>query len=194
MKNKILLTGLLCLALLLAACSSQKPNAPQTPADEGATTGTQTPEKTESGENGETTVDPDTVVKPDSTKPGDVVTAPQTPSTKDPAPTAPSTPEKENTAGQTNNAPAGKDEPSETPATPPTVGTITEIPDDPTTCTYDEYHNMTPETQVKFLNEFKDMEAFFDWYKAAKATYEKENGAIETDGEINLDGIINSKK
>ncbi len=72
---------------------------------------------------------------------------------------------------------------------------ITEVPDEITKCTYQEYHAMTADTQKAFFEEFENIEAFFDWYNDAKAKYEKENAAIEIeDGEIDLGDVMNGKK
>ncbi len=72
---------------------------------------------------------------------------------------------------------------------------ITKVPENIRNCTYEEYHAMTAETQKAFFEKFESVEAFFDWYKDAKAKYEKENAAIEIGGgEINLGDVMNGKK
>ncbi len=172
MKNKWII-GLMCMALLmsLTACSKEP-----TPADKDGGANTETQESTlqqgaESQEGGTT----------ESTKPQESAKPSEGDDPTESPETAEKNPEKE-PAGGNQSTQGGEGESGGEP--------VTTIPEKLTDCTYEEYHNMTPETQQKFFNSFENVEAFFQWYNAAKAEYEKENGAIQTDGEINLDEII----
>ena len=75
-------------------------------------------------------------------------------------------------------------------------GTVTTVPEKTEDCSYEEYHAMTPEAQQKFFNKFESVEAFFVWYNAAKAKYEKDNAAIEigSGGQIDLGEVIGGGK
>lgn len=75
-------------------------------------------------------------------------------------------------------------------------GTVTTVPEKTEDCSYEEYHAMTPEAQQKFFNKFESVEAFFVWYNAAKAKYEKDNAAIEIGGggQIDLGEVIGGGK
>ncbi len=60
--------------------------------------------------------------------------------------------------------------------------------------TYEEYMAMDGNEQEKYMKSFSDIEAFFNWYNAAKDKYEKENPSIEIgDGPIDMNDIINGK-
>ena len=57
--------------------------------------------------------------------------------------------------------------------------------------TYEEYIAMSGTEQQKYLESFESIEAFFEWYNAAKEKYDKENPSIEIgDGSINMEDII----
>lgn len=57
--------------------------------------------------------------------------------------------------------------------------------------TYEKYTAMSGDDQMEFFNTFASVEAFMDWYNAAKEKYEAENPAIEIEGgEIDLDSIF----
>lgn len=102
-----------------------------------------------------------------------------TPSTEDP-----DTP----VSSDTPTTPDNKPETGGTNATDSTP--VTEIPEKLTDCTYEDYHNMTPEVQKQFVEKFEDMAAFFDWYNAAKDKYEKEHPTIGVEnGEIDISNI-----
>ena len=59
---------------------------------------------------------------------------------------------------------------------------------------YESFQAMSPKGQQEYMATFDDMDAFFDWYNAAKDKYEAENPPIEIDGgSVNLDEIINGK-
>lgn len=57
---------------------------------------------------------------------------------------------------------------------------------------YEEYIAMSGEEQQKYFESFESVEAFFEWYNAAKAKYDEENESIEIggDGSIDLGDII----
>ncbi len=61
-----------------------------------------------------------------------------------------------------------------------------------TSMTYEQFQAMTGAEQRAFQASFPDIDAFFEWYNAAKETYEKENPSIEIggDGVVDLDGLL----
>lgn len=56
----------------------------------------------------------------------------------------------------------------------------------PEEMTYEAFTALTPEEQRLYQASFKDLDAFFAWYSAAKEKYEQENPPIDIDGPINL--------
>lgn len=90
-----------------------------------------------------------------------------------------------------NDTPTTPDNKTETDGTNATDSTpVTEIPEKFTDCTYEDYHNMTPEVQKQFVDKFEDLAAFFDWYNAAKKKYEMEHPTIGVEnGEIDISNI-----
>lgn len=54
--------------------------------------------------------------------------------------------------------------------------------------TYEEYEAMSSEEKMLFYYSFADADSFFEWYNAAKAAYESENGSIiiGEDGTVDL--------
>ena len=60
---------------------------------------------------------------------------------------------------------------------------------DPDDIDYREFMDMTPAEQQAFMESFESIEAFFEWYEAAKEKYEKENPPIDVgDGNVTLPG------
>ena len=60
---------------------------------------------------------------------------------------------------------------------------------------YEDFLKMTSAEQQKYVNSFSNMEAFFDWYNAAKKNYEKENPPIEVGkDDIDIGDIIADKE
>lgn len=60
---------------------------------------------------------------------------------------------------------------------------------------YEWYQNLSPSEQQAWMEFFATIDAFFDWYNAAKAEYEKANPSIEFNGDpIDIGAIINGKK
>lgn len=51
-----------------------------------------------------------------------------------------------------------------------------------TSMTYEEFEALSSTEKRLFQESFKDIDAFFDWYEAVKAEYEKENPPIIVDG------------
>ncbi|MBE7056437.1 MAG: hypothetical protein E7388_03220 [Ruminococcaceae bacterium] len=95
--------------------------------------------------------------------------------------------------------------PTKNPTAKPEVTPTTKPVDTPTpTATasadtkkldYATYKAMKPSEQQAYMESFNDMDAFFEWYNAAKDKYEKENPSIEVDGGvIDLEDIVNGKK
>ena len=56
----------------------------------------------------------------------------------------------------------------------------------PEEMTYAAFIALTPAEQRLYQESFKDLDAFFEWYTAAKEKYEKENPPIDIDGPIDL--------
>lgn len=65
---------------------------------------------------------------------------------------------------------------TEQPTEPATDAPVTVLSD------YQRYHNMTGEEQQAFIDNFESIEAFFEWYNAAKAEHEKMNPSTEIGG------------
>ena len=61
------------------------------------------------------------------------------------------------------------------------------VPDTkPEDMTYEAFTALTPAEQRLYQESFKDLDAFFEWYSAAKEKYEQENPPIDIDGPIDL--------
>ena len=52
---------------------------------------------------------------------------------------------------------------------------------------YEKYLLMSGDEQAKYAESFESMDAFFDWYKAAKKDYEAGNNNIEINGNMIID-------
>ena len=50
---------------------------------------------------------------------------------------------------------------------------------------------MSGDEKKKYMYSFPSIEAYFDWYNAAKAKYDEENAGIEIEGSVNLGDYIN---
>lgn len=83
-----------------------------------------------------------------------------------------------------------KDADKETTA--PTESTnATEAPVDPASMDYAKFQAMSPAEQQAFVESFESIDAFFEWYNAAKEAYEAANPPIDIgSGNIDLDDII----
>ena len=56
---------------------------------------------------------------------------------------------------------------------------------------YEWYHALTGDQQMAYMGSFESMQAFFDWYNAAKEEHEREKPGIEIgSGDINMGEII----
>ena len=51
---------------------------------------------------------------------------------------------------------------------------------------YEKYHALSGAEQKAFVDSFASMEAFFEWYNAARAEYEDQDAVIPEDGVIKL--------
>lgn len=83
-------------------------------------------------------------------------------------------------------------EPSET--TVPTTGKDSEDESKPATDStdYETYNAMSGEQQKAFMETFESVEAFFDWYNAAKEEYDAQHPDVEIgDDAIDFGEIIN---
>ncbi|MBQ8914622.1 MAG: hypothetical protein IJ046_00425 [Clostridia bacterium] len=84
-----------------------------------------------------------------------------------------------------------KDETEKAPADTTVKTEETKPAPNPADVTYEEYHAMKADDQQAFFESFGSIEDFFDWYKAAKAKYEKDNPDQEIgDGPIDLGDLI----
>lgn len=134
----------------------------------------ETADKDDDKDSTKPTEDKDDNKKPtEATRPGG--DAPDTdgpvdpPAPDDPDPTNPGNKETEPTEKPGNNDPV-------------------EVPD-PEDVDYREFMDMTPAEQQAFMESFESIEAFFEWYEAAKEKYEKENPPIDVgDGNVTLPG------
>lgn len=75
------------------------------------------------------------------------------------------------------------------PTTPPEAANPTTPSDaaEPDKMTYEEYMARPPEAQQEFFESFASVEAYFDWFNAAKAAYEANRDCIEIDGSGSID-------
>lgn len=96
--------------------------------------------------------------------------------------------------------------PKPTRPTEPTKPTEPSKPSEPTDSTepsggetvvknYAWFQNLSPSEQQAWMDSFATIDAFFEWYNAAKAEYEKANPSIEFNGEsIDMGAIIEGKE
>lgn len=83
------------------------------------------------------------------------------------------------------------DSKTEENTTKPSNGTDSDNAGNNKKMTYEEYHAMTAKKQKAYMNTFKNIDDFFDWYNQAKADYEEQNPDIEIEnGSVNLDDLI----
>ena len=52
---------------------------------------------------------------------------------------------------------------------------------------YETFQNLKPADQQAYMESFNDIEAFFDWYNAAKEAYDKAHPSIEVGGNGTID-------
>ena len=103
-------------------------------------------------------------------------------------PTQPTQPSQ--SATEPSTAPSqGATQPTTQPTTP-TTGNEPQ-PVDPATMDFATFQAMTGAEQRAFQESFEDLDAFFEWYNAAKEAYEKENPSIEIGpgGSVDLGGL-----
>lgn len=86
-------------------------------------------------------------------------------------------------------------QPSADSATQPSdsSGEVTTQPstDENTPMDYKTFQAMTGAEQRAFQDSFESLDAFFEWYNAAKETYEKENPPIDVgDGVIDMEDLV----
>ena len=168
MLKKYMTLLLVITALVLAACSGS-PNISTTAAADA--TAAQTEQTTRATE--ETEVAPSMGVGErgdygdetvPETEPG--VTEATEPGTTEPAPTEPADPTPDTT------------EPAET------------APEEQLTVTYSQYLAMTEDEQEAFINSFPTLQAFVDWWNAAKAAEGSGGDIITGDPSIDLGDMI----
>ena len=126
------------------------------------------------------TQQPGSSAVPGTSTPGTSVPGTSAPSASVPSTSVPST-SVPSTSVPSTTAP-GTSAPATQPSTQPTGPN--------TSLTYEEFHAMTGAEQRAHQESFANLDDFFDWYNAAKETYEKENPPIEIggNGEVNLGG------
>ena len=84
-------------------------------------------------------------------------------------------------------------DPSEPDTTKPTVTTpsATEpVQTNPGELTYEQFRDLTPSQQQAYQETFESIEAFFEWYNAAKDAYDEANPPIL----IGPDGVVDLNK
>lgn len=77
--------------------------------------------------------------------------------------------------------------------TQPSTGEVTTQPSsgENSTMDYKTFQAMTGAEQRAFQDTFESLDAFFEWYNAAKETYEKENPPIDVgDGVIDMEDLV----
>lgn len=80
--------------------------------------------------------------------------------------------------------------PKPTEPTKPTEGD----PSDDYVTEYERFLEMSPSEQEEYVDSFPSLDAFFDWYNAAKEAYEQANPPIDAgDGNIDIGDIIEGK-
>lgn len=91
--------------------------------------------------------------------------------------------------------PAEPTQPTQQPTQPaPTEPPATTEPssgaEDSGEMTYEKFQAMSPSEQQAFVNSFPSLDAFFEWYNAAKAKYEAEHPPIDVgDGSFDMNDI-----
>ena len=116
--------------------------------------------------------------------------------------TAETTPEETEAAEETGEA-AATTEPAQEETEPTSAGQEETEPSSPEQETvkptepaanvtgYEWYNNLSGDEQMAFMESFDSIAAFFDWYNAEKAEYERQNPNIEIgDGNIDLGDLI----
>lgn len=70
------------------------------------------------------------------------------------------------------------------PATQPSTQATqpSSAPNDPVAMDYQTFQSLTGAEQRAYQESFESLDAFFEWYNAAKEAYDKENPTIEIDG------------
>lgn len=85
--------------------------------------------------------------------------------------------------------PTEKDDPADNTGSDGKTDPTTEVTapnTPPAEMTYEAFVALTPEQQRLYQESFNDLDAFFEWYVAAKEKYEKENPPIDIDGPVDL--------
>jgi len=105
-------------------------------------------------------------------------------------------PQNNTSSGEQNVDDDKDDEKTENPSGPvtnPGTDTTPPVTDDTTEqdgeMTYEKFMALTPTEQREYQESFNDIDAFFQWYNAAKEKYEKEHPSIEVDGPIDMEQI-----
>lgn len=103
--------------------------------------------------------------------------------------------EKENQNQNTGSAKPTKPKPTEPKPTQPKPTEPSDPVDSDSDLTeYERFQNMSPSEQQAYMDSFPSIEAFFEWYNAAKAAYEAANPPIEVGDEtIDIGDIIEGK-
>ena len=122
-------------------------------------------------------------------------------STEAPAETIPAetkpveTESNQNDSGNQQQGSSGAEQKPETESPKPTEAPEkpkpTEPPKAPGKMSYEQYQDMSAGDQRAYMDSFSSIEAFFDWYNAAKEKYEAEHPAIEVGDEpIDLGQVV----
>ena len=169
MKKTIFLTvALLLTVLLLTACANTPESTSPSESKQGALQ-----DNTYFGDgSGTGSVQQST----NSTAPGTYVPGTSVPDTSVPSTSVPSTSVPSTSAPDTS---LPTTQPSTSPSGPNT------------SLTYEQFQALTGAEQRAYQESFENLDVFFEWYNAAKETYEKENPPIEIgpDGDVDLDDL-----
>lgn len=102
-----------------------------------------------------------------------------------------SQPQPESTEPQETTKPAETTKPTEATKPQETTAPTQSAPEIKPQSDYENFQNMDAADQQKFMESFKDMDAFFAWYNNAKAEHEAANPPIDVgDGTVDMGDLI----
>ena len=166
MNRKLIAVMLLALLVLMAGCKSKTENADATEMTETISAATEENTPTE-------TLMPGLVENPFT---DDYVQETE----------APDADSKEATTAPTEAAKATEPAKDNGSADP------TDAPEDTGEMTYEKYMSLSATAQSDYMNSFESVDAFFEWYNAAKEAHDAQNNDIEIgDGSFDLNDLEN---
>ena len=176
-KKCLALLLLVCVLIAMCACNKSKNNEADTKPTTDSSASNVVPEPTDAQQQDQTTEQKDKVevsIPTDSSLADSVFD-----DTKEPTKPADGS-SSENIETEDPTEPSGSTETT----TPNSGATAPDVK--PEDMTYAAFTALTPEEQRLYQESFNDLDAFFEWYNAAKEQYEKENPPIDIDGPIDL--------